>query len=123
MILTSAPQLSIKSVRRKDECPLNPWRARQLSIRYLWRSCNQTSDQTRFSSNTFSTILGPGSEISARYALASVGQGKYPQFHAALMEDKTPEHQLAEPRILEMAASAGLDVERLKKLRSVCHYE
>lgn len=60
-------------------------------------------------------ILGPGSEISARYALASIGQGKYSQFHTALMEDKTPEHQLAEPHILEIAAKAGLDVERLKK--------
>src|ERR1700730_13234965 len=59
MILPSAPQLSIRSVRRKDECPLNSWRARQLSIRYLWRSCKQTSDQTRFSPNTSSTILGP----------------------------------------------------------------
>lgn len=60
-------------------------------------------------------ILGPGSEISARYALAAIGQGKYARFHNALMEDKTPEHQLAEPHILEMAAKAGLDVERLKK--------
>jgi protein-disulfide isomerase len=60
-------------------------------------------------------ILGPGSEISARYALAAIDQGKYAQFHSALMEDKTPEHQLAEPHILEIAAKAGLDVERLKK--------
>ena len=60
-------------------------------------------------------ILGPGSETSARYALAAIGQGKYTQFHSALMEDKTPEHQLAEPRILEIAAKAGLDVERLKR--------
>jgi protein-disulfide isomerase len=60
-------------------------------------------------------ILGPGSEIAARYALAAVRQGKYAEFHSALMADKTPEHQLAEPRILEIAADAGLDVARLKR--------
>lgn len=60
-------------------------------------------------------ILGPGSETSARYALAAIRQGKYAEFHGALMADKTPEHQLAEPRILEIAANAGLDVARLKK--------
>lgn len=60
-------------------------------------------------------ILGPGSEIAARYALASIGQGKYAAFHGALMADKTPEHQLAEPRIIEIAAGAGLDVARLKQ--------
>jgi len=60
-------------------------------------------------------ILGAGSEISARYALASVSQGKYARFHSALMDDKTPEHQLAESRILEIATKAGLDLERLKK--------
>jgi len=60
-------------------------------------------------------ILGPGSEIAARYALAAIRQGKYAEFHNALMADKTPEHQLAEPHILEIAASVGLDVVRLKK--------
>lgn len=60
-------------------------------------------------------ILGPGSETAAKYALAALRQGKYAEFHGALMADKTPEHQLAEPRILEIAASAGLDVARLKK--------
>lgn len=60
-------------------------------------------------------ILGPGSETSARYALAAIAQGKYAPFHSALMNDKTPEHQLAEPHILEIAAKAGLDVERLKR--------
>jgi len=60
-------------------------------------------------------ILGLGSETAARYALAAVRQGKYGEFHSALMADKTPEHQLAEPRILEIAAGAGLDVGRLKQ--------
>ena len=60
-------------------------------------------------------ILGPGSEISARYALAAKRQGKYAPFHAALIADKTPEGQLAEPRLLEIAASLGLDLDRLKQ--------
>ena len=60
-------------------------------------------------------ILGPGSEIAAKYALAALRQGKYTAFHDALMADKTPEHQLAEPHILEIAAGAGLDLARLKK--------
>lgn len=60
-------------------------------------------------------ILGPGSETAARYALAAIRQGKYTEFHHALMADKTPEHQLAEPRILEIAAGAGLDMARLKQ--------
>jgi protein-disulfide isomerase len=60
-------------------------------------------------------ILGPGSEVAARYALAAIRQGKYAEFHSALMNDKTPERQLAEPHILEIATSVGLDVGRLKK--------
>lgn len=59
-------------------------------------------------------ILGPGSESAARFALAAMRQGKYIQFHNALMADKTPEHQLAEPHILDIAAQSGLNVERLK---------
>jgi len=60
-------------------------------------------------------ILGPGSETAARYALAAIRQGKYAEFHSALMADKTPEHHLAESRILDIAADAGLDVARLKQ--------
>lgn len=60
-------------------------------------------------------ILGPGSEMAARYALAALRQGKYAAFHGALMEDKTPEHQLAEPRLLEIATMVGLDVARLSR--------
>jgi protein-disulfide isomerase len=60
-------------------------------------------------------ILGPGSDISARYALAAKRQGKYAPFHAALMADATPETKLAEPRILEIAASLDLDLARLKE--------
>jgi len=59
-------------------------------------------------------ILGPGSQIAARAALASMKQGKYDPFHAVLMADTTPEHQLAEPRVMEIAKGVGLDVIRLK---------
>lgn len=60
-------------------------------------------------------ILGPGSDLAARYALAVKRQGKYTAFHAALMADLTPEGQLAEPRLLEIAKSLGLDLDRLKQ--------
>jgi len=59
-------------------------------------------------------ILGPGSEIAARYALASLRQGKYAAFHAALMADRTPEHQLDEARVQAIAAAVGLDLARLR---------
>ncbi len=59
-------------------------------------------------------ILGPGSMAAAKAALAARRQGKYEAFHDALMADATPEHQLAEPRILQIAKAAGLDVARLK---------
>ncbi|MEC4590289.1 MULTISPECIES: DsbA family protein [Nitrospirillum] len=60
-------------------------------------------------------VLGPGSEIAARYALAAQQQGKYLVLHAALMADKTPEHQLTEARVKEIAAGVGLDTARLER--------
>jgi protein-disulfide isomerase len=59
-------------------------------------------------------ILGPGSEVAARYALAALRQGKYGAFHAALMSDRTPEHQLDEAKVQTIAAAVGLDVARLR---------
>ena len=59
-------------------------------------------------------ILGPGSEIAARYALAAIKQGKYADFHKAVLASKLPEHQLDEAKIEDFAAAAGLDVARLK---------
>ncbi|MDR3438195.1 DsbA family protein [Telmatospirillum sp.] len=58
-------------------------------------------------------ILGPGSVTAAKAALAAVRQGKYEAFHNALMADATPEHQLTEALILEIAKQRGLDVKRL----------
>jgi protein-disulfide isomerase len=59
-------------------------------------------------------ILGPISTFSAKAALAAVAQGKYPAFHEALMTSKIPEHQLKEEQVLDMAKTAGLDIDRLK---------
>lgn len=62
-------------------------------------------------------ILGPESEMAAKLALAALkqGGGKYAAFHAALMADKTPEHQLTEAHILEIAGRVPLDVGRLRQ--------
>ena len=57
-------------------------------------------------------ILGPDSVIASRAAIASRAQGKYPEFHKAMMEAKAA---LDEARILQIAASVGLDTARLRK--------
>ena len=57
-------------------------------------------------------ILGPQSIQAARAALASVGQGKYEEFHFALM---TEPGDMSDPHIRRIARSVGLDVERLQK--------
>ena len=56
-------------------------------------------------------ILGPGSEFAARAALASQRQGRYEAFHHALMAVK---EKVDESVVLATAASAGLDIDRLK---------
>ncbi len=57
-------------------------------------------------------ILGEGSLYAARAALASRAQGKYEEFHWALMADRTRKDEAA---VLRIAESVGLDLERLKK--------
>ncbi len=57
-------------------------------------------------------ILGKPSKIAAVAALASVKQGKHLTFQNALMEFNG---KLDSDRIFEIAASVGLDVEKLKK--------
>jgi protein-disulfide isomerase len=56
-------------------------------------------------------ILGPGSIYAAKAALAAHRQGRYEDFHQALMKAKG---QVAEPLVLKVAAEIGLDVARLK---------
>ncbi len=55
-------------------------------------------------------ILGPQSIQAARAALASVKQGKYEEFHFALM---TEPGDMSDPHIRRVASDVGLDVGRL----------
>lgn len=57
-------------------------------------------------------ILTPESMIATKAALASVKQGKYMQFHQALMAYKGP---LQDSVIFDTAKDVGLDVGRLRK--------
>ena len=57
-------------------------------------------------------VLGPDSEVAARVALAARKQGKYASFHRAMMG--TTGH-IDEAVIFKVAASVGLDVDRLKQ--------
>jgi protein-disulfide isomerase len=55
-------------------------------------------------------ILGEGSVYAAKAALASRKQGKYWDFHLALMQERS----VNEPKVLEVAQRIGLDVAKLK---------
>jgi len=57
-------------------------------------------------------ILGPVSVVAARTALACKYQGKYDKAHDALIGVSS---KLTEPRIPELLAGAGVDVDRAKK--------
>jgi protein-disulfide isomerase len=57
-------------------------------------------------------ILGPQSIQGARAALASVKQGKYEEFHWALM---TEPGDMSDPHIRQIARTVGIDVEQLQK--------
>lgn len=56
-------------------------------------------------------ILGEGSLYASRAALASREQGKYEEFHIALMNDRTRKDESA---VLRIAESVGLDIEKLQ---------
>ncbi|NVK19096.1 MAG: DsbA family protein [Methylocystaceae bacterium] len=56
-------------------------------------------------------ILGPMSEVAARAALAAQMQGKYMDFHTAMM---TVRGRLSEEKIYKTAQDLGLDLDRLK---------
>lgn len=55
-------------------------------------------------------ILSPQSRLAARAALASKNQGKYFEYHNALM---TARGKLERDQIMEIAAEVGLDVDQL----------
>lgn len=57
-------------------------------------------------------IRGPMSDFSARAALAAQKQGKYSEFHKALMTSKV--EPLTEEVVYELAKSNGLNVDQLK---------
>ncbi|PWR25769.1 DsbA family protein [Zavarzinia aquatilis] len=56
-------------------------------------------------------ILGPDSLVASRAALASVAQGKYKEFHAALIASKGA---LGDDKIMEIAKGVGIDTDKLK---------
>jgi protein-disulfide isomerase len=56
-------------------------------------------------------ILGKDSVFASRVALAAMKQGKYAAFHNAAM---TAKGQLDEKTVLQIAAGAGLDVDKVK---------
>lgn len=57
-------------------------------------------------------ILGPVSVIAAQAALAAQKQGKYDAFHAAMMAARG---NISDDTVYQVAASVGLDVDRLKR--------
>jgi len=57
-------------------------------------------------------IRGPMSDFSARAALAAQKQGKFSEFHKALMTSKV--EPLTEDVVYELAKSSGLNVDQLK---------
>lgn len=71
----------------------------------------EEEDDVRFVFKEF-PILSASSETAARYALAAHEQGKYLEFHTALMEFKG---QKNEESILKLASELDLDIEKLKE--------
>lgn len=57
-------------------------------------------------------ILGPASVVASKAALASKRQGKYLDFHNAMMAMRRP---LDENAVYDIAAQVGIDVARLKE--------
>ena len=57
-------------------------------------------------------VLGPSSVVAAHAALAARLQGKYEEFHNAMMAAKG---QISDDVVYRVAGSVGLDIERLKR--------
>ena len=57
-------------------------------------------------------ILGPVSRFAARAAMAANRQGRYHEFHVAVMGARG---KLTEDRVIRIATDIGLDVERLRR--------
>lgn len=74
------------------------------------RSLLETDRRVRLVIKEF-PILGPDSVTAARAALAAKKQGRYAEFHWALLQAR----DLSEAAILELARRQGLDPERLAR--------
>lgn len=57
-------------------------------------------------------ILGPTSETAAQWSMAAHKQGKYFDYHAALMGNNEPR---TEENLIKVAKEAGLDADKLKQ--------
>lgn len=57
-------------------------------------------------------ILGPESVTASHAAIAAMRQGKYFELHQALLRNKG---ELSDDKLMRIASSAGVDVERLKR--------
>ena len=57
-------------------------------------------------------VLGPASELAARYALAAHKQGHYAEFHTRLVQEDGP---LSREYLQALAADIGMDVTRLTR--------
>ncbi len=71
----------------------------------------ETDKNLRFIAKEF-PILGPGSIFASKAAIASKAQGKYWDFHIEMMRTRG---KLDEARVMGIAASLGLDTEKLRK--------
>ncbi len=71
----------------------------------------ETDKNLRFIVKEF-PILGPGSVFASKAAIASKAQGKYWDFHIALMKTRG---KLDEAKVMSTAASLGLDTEKLRR--------
>ena len=60
-------------------------------------------------------VLGEGSDYAGRASLASMKQGKYQEFHWALMDSSIAAYSIKEDGVLKVAEAVGLDIEQLKK--------
>jgi protein-disulfide isomerase len=65
-------------------------------------------------------ILGEGSVFAARASLAARAQGKYAEFHEAMMRLKG---RAEEATVLRVAAEIGLDIDRLRQDMEVLEIE
>lgn len=56
-------------------------------------------------------VLGPSSRVGAQYALAAARQGKYWDFHSAMMESRAP---ITAQSLESLGQGLGMDVDRLR---------